>query len=153
MLFSLLMQNGADVNAKDDTGWTSLIWASVKGHTDIVKLLLENGSDVNAKDSDGKSPLIMASTEGYTKIVRMLLEKGADVNAKDNENKTALIMANYNRHIHTIIVLKKDIRIKQLREEKLKIALIVKKGLTQKRNELLVPYAQRETIRHIASFF
>ena len=37
---------------------------------------------------------------------------------------------------HLIIVLKKDIRIKRLREEILKIALIVKKGLTQKRNEL-----------------
>ena len=62
-------------------------------------------------------------------------------------------MANYNRHIHTIIVLKKDIRIKQLREEILKIALIVKKGLTQKKDKPLVPYAHREIIHRIASFF
>ena len=34
-------------------GYTSLIWAAWRGHTDIVKILLENGADVNLQDDDG----------------------------------------------------------------------------------------------------
>ena len=79
----------------------------------------------------------------------MLLEKGADVNAKDKFGRTSLIVA---FHKPTATVIKKYIRIK-LMEEILNIALIIKKGLTKKGNKPIVPYAQRETIRHIASFF
>ncbi len=35
-------------------GYTSLIWASRKGHLDIVTELLKNGADINAKSSVGK---------------------------------------------------------------------------------------------------
>ena len=48
-----LIDAGADVNAKDHSGWTALDHAAVKGHTEIVKILLKAGADVNAKDSNG----------------------------------------------------------------------------------------------------
>ena len=32
-------------------GVTSLIWAAVEGHTNILKILLENGADVNILDN------------------------------------------------------------------------------------------------------
>ena len=76
----------------------------------------------------------MASEEGHIDIVKMLLEKGADVNAKDKFGRTSLMVA---FHKPTAEVIKKYIRIK-LMEEILKIALIVKKGLTQKGNKPLV---------------
>jgi ankyrin repeat protein len=44
------IENGADVNAKDDKGRTSLYHASFDGHDNIVSLLLEKEADVNAKD-------------------------------------------------------------------------------------------------------
>ena len=51
----LLIENGADVNAKDNDGSTSLIFASMYSNDtsslDTVKLLLENGADVNAKNN------------------------------------------------------------------------------------------------------
>ena len=34
-------------------GYTSLISAAFKGHTDTVKILLENGAGVNLQDDDG----------------------------------------------------------------------------------------------------
>ena len=48
-----LLEEGADVNVKDDRGSTALMYASEEGHVETVKLLLEKGADVNAKDNDG----------------------------------------------------------------------------------------------------
>ena len=44
-----LVENGADVNARDEDDQTALHWAARKGHIDIVCFLVENGADVNAR--------------------------------------------------------------------------------------------------------
>jgi ankyrin repeat protein len=49
----LLLQNGAEVNAKERNGWTPLHWAAYRGHFDILHLLVENGADLEAKDIHG----------------------------------------------------------------------------------------------------
>ena len=41
-----LVENGADVNAKDENKATALTEASKNGHLEIVKYLSENGADV-----------------------------------------------------------------------------------------------------------
>ena len=62
-IVELLIAKGADVDAKDEDGWTPLHWAVVNGHEETVELLLANGSDVNAKDNDGETPLDWADGE------------------------------------------------------------------------------------------
>ena len=52
------LANGADVNAKNIYGQTSLMIASVNGYTEIVRLLLEKGADVNAREVPGTIALI-----------------------------------------------------------------------------------------------
>jgi len=47
-----------DVNVKDNSGMTALMWAADWGHSEIVKLLLDEGADVNAKDNSGRTALI-----------------------------------------------------------------------------------------------
>jgi len=49
----LLIDKGADVNAKDITGETALMVAAERGHTEIVKLLIGRGADVNARNIVG----------------------------------------------------------------------------------------------------
>jgi ankyrin repeat protein len=44
----LLLEQGADANAKKIDGFSSLFIASQKGHIHIVKFLLEQGADINA---------------------------------------------------------------------------------------------------------
>ena len=44
---------GANVNAKDEVGWTLLHTAAFYGHKEIAELLIAKGADVNAKDVDG----------------------------------------------------------------------------------------------------
>jgi uncharacterized protein len=42
-----LIENGADINYKNEENATALIAASVKGHPKIVNMLLEREADVN----------------------------------------------------------------------------------------------------------
>jgi len=83
----LLLEAGADVNAKDKHGHTALMYAETAEQT---KLLIEAGADVHAKDSDGRTALMWAKTAEQTKL---LIEAGADVNAKDKHERTALMRA------------------------------------------------------------
>ena len=46
----LLVEQGADVEARDENGWTVLHWAAEYGHEAVVRLLVEQGADVEARD-------------------------------------------------------------------------------------------------------
>jgi len=70
-----------DINAKDKTGKTALLYAVKEGHYKTVKLLIDNGADVNASDNDENTPLIFAVDGRHTDIVKWLIDAGADVNA------------------------------------------------------------------------
>ena len=86
------------MEAKDNNGWTPLIWASAKGHLDTVTYLVkECGANVEAKDSAGNTPLIIASLQGHLDTVTYLVEEcGANVEAKGNNGLTALALAKKN---------------------------------------------------------
>ncbi len=67
-----LIDKGADVNAKDLTGWTPLHAAAFKGNMQIVRLLLENGAVAEPSTWFLESPWIMAEELGYPAIVPLL---------------------------------------------------------------------------------
>ena len=89
----VLLEEGVDVNAKDNYGATPLISAAFFGYTEIAELLLEAGADPNIKDKDGWTPLMIAAMDGKTGVVKLLLKAGADPNAKNKEGETALYWA------------------------------------------------------------
>ncbi|MBA7689646.1 hypothetical protein ES703_98154 [subsurface metagenome] len=41
----ILISEGADVNAKEKYGYTPLLWAKEKGHTEIVEFLRKHGAE------------------------------------------------------------------------------------------------------------
>ena len=87
----ILIDKGADVNAKDKNGTTALILAADKSNSEIVSFLIDKGADVNAKGGNGTA-LMLAVNKSNAEFVGFLIDKGADVNAKD-KNGTALILA------------------------------------------------------------
>lgn len=85
------LNEGANINAKDNDGSTALIKATYSGKINIINFLIMNiGANVNVKDLSGKNALMYAKTN-Y--IVKILIDNGALINEIDNSGKTALMYA------------------------------------------------------------
>ena len=96
----LLIEKGADIEAKDDDGINALVYASTYNNEEMVKFLLEKGADANTvceienEHTDiASTPLMNAAYRGNTNIINMLLENGADINYTTDYGMTALMMA------------------------------------------------------------
>jgi uncharacterized protein len=76
----LLLELGADVNARNDGGSTPLTWAAGEGRIDLVNLYLQKGADVNAVTNDGNTALMFALNSGYHQIAKVLATNGATLN-------------------------------------------------------------------------
>ncbi len=57
-----LLKSGADVNAKDNEGWSALMYAiRYQNNLEFVNILIQNGADVNSKNKYGATPLQIAA--------------------------------------------------------------------------------------------
>lgn len=90
---NILLENGADPNAKSPDGTSALTIAAEYGHADIIKLLLAKGADVNLRNNHGNTALMYGAEYGHPQVVKVLIAAGADLNARDNDRETALIIA------------------------------------------------------------
>ncbi|KAM5349339.1 hypothetical protein ACJ41O_005844 [Fusarium nematophilum] len=86
----LLLEAGADKEAKDDDDRTPLHWAAENRHEAVARLLLEKGANKEPKNNNGQTPLHLAAVCGHEAITQLLLEAGADKEAKDDSNQTPL---------------------------------------------------------------
>lgn len=75
-----LIDEGADVNARDAAFWSTPLHAAARdGDTAIAGLLIDKGADVDAMDGDGHSPLCLAAALGHAETARLLVDRGASV--------------------------------------------------------------------------
>ena len=89
-----LLNQGVDINQRDDNDRTALMFAVVNNHYETMKVLLEHGADVNAKSNKGGTALMGAASAGELRMVQALLDKGADLNARLHEtNESAATLA------------------------------------------------------------
>jgi len=82
-----LVENGANVNLKDNDGNTALMLNI--DDIDTFKYLVENKADLNIKNNKGQTALILAAENEKTDIMTFLIERGANVNLRDNNGLTA----------------------------------------------------------------
>jgi uncharacterized protein len=90
-----LIEDGADVNAKDESGQSAYLIATSEVGDDprLLDLTLDAGADVDAKDSYDGTGLIRAAERGYSTIVARLLETEIDVDHVNRLGWTALLEA------------------------------------------------------------
>lgn len=85
-----LLQNGADVHAKDKGGLVPLHNACSYGHYEVTELLIKHGAHVNVADLWKFTPLHEAAAKGKFEICKLLLKNGADLNKKNRDGHIPL---------------------------------------------------------------
>ncbi|CAG8981960.1 hypothetical protein HYALB_00004822 [Hymenoscyphus albidus] len=102
-VIKFLVENGADVNAKDSDGMTALSNAVYLGNETVVQYLLENRADANIPDDLGRSTLYFAAVRSQHRdkavaFACSLLAHGANINLQTTQGMTPLMMAAWNNH-------------------------------------------------------
>ncbi|KAK6719619.1 hypothetical protein SNK05_002750 [Fusarium graminearum] len=101
----LLLDKGANIEAKDRFGWTSLHCAAGSGDQEVVTLLLDKGANIKAQDNYGQTPLHRAARSRDQEVVTLLLDKGANIEAQDNDSQTPLHCAARSRDQEVVTLL------------------------------------------------
>ncbi|KAL8966600.1 MAG: hypothetical protein Q9197_005892 [Variospora fuerteventurae] len=75
-MVTLLLDNGSDIEAKDNWGRTSLVHVAILNRIEVVKLLLSRGADHAAKDVVNWTALHWAAVKNHLDLLKILLAKG-----------------------------------------------------------------------------
>lgn len=111
-----LINHGADVNARDDNGWTPLMSAAqnrdLTSDVRIISALLDRGAEVNAVNERGETPLTLACLDHMNfnskgrgqqaAAVKLLLARGAAVNFCTTSDGPPLLLAAEDRNLETV---------------------------------------------------
>jgi hypothetical protein len=93
-------ENGSDINAQDETGWTAIMLAGEQCRLDTVQQLLDWHAQVNIKDKNGDDALMGAASafcyepsarKAQAQIIKLLIANGADPNLHDDRGLTPLM--------------------------------------------------------------
>jgi ankyrin repeat protein len=75
-LCRMLIDRGAEVNARQQGGFTPLHTAAQNGNLEMVKLFLSRGAEMNALTSQGRTPLSLAKESKNDELIRLLQSAG-----------------------------------------------------------------------------
>ena len=100
----MLIDRKADVNARNASGSTALMWSVTDPKK--VRLLLDHAADVNVAARSGRTALIVVSfANPSAEVVRMLLARGANVAVMDQRKVTPLNAATFGNDTATVRLL------------------------------------------------
>ncbi|MFS7975939.1 putative ankyrin repeat-containing domain-containing protein [Helianthus anomalus] len=92
------LAEGANVNGKDQNGWTALHRAAFKGRVESVELLLDHGARVDLVDNTGFTALHRAVEAGHNQVAVLLVARGARANMKFLVDHKGLDLDCFNKH-------------------------------------------------------
>ena len=92
-LITVILDAGADVNARNRIGQSPLHDAALGGGPGVIAALVAAGAELNARDNRGATPLHQAVEAKKPANVAALLEAGADVHIRMPDGETSLHLA------------------------------------------------------------
>jgi len=105
-IIKLILDTGADINARDQDGWTALIWSIIEGHKDVTELLINRGADINTISLDSYAALIELAIQGHQDVVELISNYiNTDIHLTNNYGWTPLIWAVIEGHKDIIEIL------------------------------------------------
>lgn len=72
VLVELLLERGADPDARQQLGWTALHAAAAHGDAALARALLAHGADPALRNDEGADALALAREKGHREIVELL---------------------------------------------------------------------------------
>ena len=87
---NLLLDRGAELEARNQYGRTPLFWAVLNNSADAVNLMIKRGADIKARDEDGDTPLHHAAWHNSPDAIKILLDRNSDIEALNHMSQTAL---------------------------------------------------------------
>lgn len=109
-----LLDSGGNVNLKDESGWTPLMYATKNNDSQAVEILLINGADIDALNDKKQTALMIAAYYNAEAAGNELIMHGANMAYRDKYGKTAYVIAHEKYDFsNNDYFLKHDIDIKQ----------------------------------------
>jgi len=96
------IDNGTEINSRNDKLETPLHLSSLNGHLQIVEYLVNHGADVNLENNRYETPLHFSSLNGHFQIVEYLVNHGTRVNCKNDNQETPLHLSSLNGHFQIV---------------------------------------------------
>lgn len=85
----LLKKHGVLINTQNKYGFSALLYAVAKSHTEMLQFLIENGADINVQDGNGWTALARAVFYCDVEIVDVLLKNGTKINVQNGYSVSA----------------------------------------------------------------
>lgn len=99
---TLLIDKGADLEARDDEGFTPLLFAIERDRpeeprrsvqNEVVRLLLARKANAAVKDEDGNTAVHIAARQRNPDVTKILLAAGLPADARNKDGATPLFLA------------------------------------------------------------